>query len=151
MLVVYPSVDFDSFIYLDDANKFIAKNSVFNKQWTELSDENKEVFLRIATKRILDVIDTNLLTGDTDICLVNATASMAVRDLVFNISSGVNDNKGAIIKEKVEGIEVQYYHGNRTSINALDKNPYKDVVNCLNSFGAKLSAGYSNQLKIERC
>ena len=151
MLVVYPSVDFDSFISLDDANKFIAKNSVFNEQWTKLADDKKEVFLRIATKRILDVIDTNLLTGDTDICLVNATASMAVRDLVFNISSGVNDNKGAIIKEKVEGIEVQYYHGNRTSINALDKNPYKDVVSCLNSFGANLTNGYSNKLKIERC
>ena len=151
MLVVYPSVGFDSFISLDGANSFIAKNSIFNNQWTKLSDEKKEVFLRIATKRILDVVNTTLLNGDTDICLVNDSASMAVRDLVFNISSGVNENKGAIIKEKVEGIEVQYYHGNRTSINALDKNPYKDVVNCLNRFGAKLNTGYSNQLKIERC
>ena len=109
MLVVYPSVDFDSFISLDGANSFIAKNSIFNNQWTKLSDEKKEVFLRIATKRILDVVNTTLLNGDTGICLVNASASMAVRDLVFNISSGVNENKGAIIKEKVEGIEVQYY------------------------------------------
>lgn len=151
MLVVYPNDDFDSFISLDDANKFIANNSVFNDQWTELEDEKKEVFLRIATKRILDVIDTTLLTGDTDICLVNASASMAVRDLVFNISAGVNENKGAIIKEKVEGIEVQYYHDSRTSINALDKNPYRDVVSCLNSFGANLTNGKINQFKIERC
>ena len=151
MLVVYPIDGFDSFISLDDANKFIANNSVFNNQWTELSDEKKEVFLRISTRRILDVIDTTLLNGDTDICLVNASASMAVRDLVFNISAGVNENKGAIIKEKVEGIEVQYYHDSRTSIGALDKNPYRDVVNCLNSFGAKLNTGYGNQLKIERC
>lgn len=148
MLIVYPDDKYDSFVSLDEANDYIFKNSVFNEQWDTIADDKKEIYLRIATKRILSVIDKDYL-GTNDECLINSCSLMAVRDLVFNISSGVNENTGLITKEKVDSLEVTYYHGKITGrANGLDKNPFFGVEDCLKEYGAIF--GKPSILKVNR-
>lgn len=99
-LTVYPTETYDSFISLVDALDVITKNSVHLASWTALTDAQQEVYLRIATSKILAVIDLSLLDG-TDACLVKSCALMAIRDVVYAISSSVNPNTGLVSKEKV--------------------------------------------------
>lgn len=139
-LIVYPTTNYDSFISVSNANTVISNNTLFDTQWTALTDTQKEVYLRIATTRILNIIDTTLLDG-TDACLVNSTALMAVRDLVFEISSAINPNTGLVSKEKAGDVEVTYYHGNANrQVNGRNTNPYpNDIIPCLTSYGADIN------------
>lgn len=142
MLIIYPTTDYDSFVSVVDADTIISKNSLKNTEWTALTEAQKEVFLRIATTRILNAIDTSLLVED--VCIKNATALMAVRDLVFEISSSVNPNTGLISKEKVGNVEVTYFHGNPIHrITGRSTNPFpKEIIPCLQKYGADLTSGY---------
>ena len=139
-LTIYPTADYDSYISILDADNIIASYTTFTTQWATLTDANKEVFLRIATSRIDNMIDSLLLDG-VDACLANTCAIMAVHDLVFEISSSVNANDGLITKEKVGDLEVNYQHSysKRSSRNT---NPYPPMVRpCLIKYGATFNYG----------
>jgi len=141
-LIVYPTSDYDSFISVLDADSIIANNTLFNSNWTALTTTQKEVYLRIASTRILNVIDTALLDG-TDSCLVKVSALMAVRDLVFEISSSINPNTGLVSSEKVGDLQVTYYHGNTNrQVRGKNMNPFPpEVVNCLADYDADIYLG----------
>lgn len=141
MLKVYPEVGYDSFVSLTDANAVIENNSVHSAQWIALTDDMKEVYLRIATGRILGVIDADQL-GNFDYCLAKSTSLMAIKDLAYGISAEVNPNTGLVSREKVGDIEVSYFHGTNVGrVNGLDKNPFPvEVYDCLNSYGADFQA-----------
>lgn len=140
-ITIYPTTDYDSFVSVAEANTFISQYTLFTTQWSALTDEQKEVYLRIATQRILNVVDGTLLEEDT--CLKSSCAVMAVRDLVFNISAGVNENKGLITKEKVGDVEVNYYQGNSSKVSSLNKNPFStEVKKCLAKYGAIFNDGF---------
>lgn len=137
MLTIYPLENYDSLISITDANEYAINYSLHNDNWSALSDSQKEVYLRIATNRIVDVIDITLLTEVTH-CMKRSCTLMAIRDLVFGISSGVNENVGAITREKVGDIEVEYQQSKNAK--GKNKNPYPaEVVTCLNTYGANLS------------
>jgi|GEM_PF-4144607 hypothetical protein len=135
-LIVYPAEFYDTFVSISVANGYIGKYSPFNTNWNAVSDTNKEVLLRLATDRINAVIDSSLLE-ESD-CIKKSCSLMAVRDLVFEISSSINANNGLVSKEKVGDIEVNYQHKSRA--NGRETNPFpSSVVVCLNSYGASLS------------
>ncbi len=137
-LIIYPADNYDSFVSVANANAYIGSYTTFITEWTALTDTQKEVFLRIATDRINDIVDSTLLTASD--CLSKSCSLMAVRDLVFEISSAINPNNGLISKEKVGDIEVNYYQGQANKVNGRNTNPFPSaVVTCLNSYGANLT------------
>ena len=138
-LIVYPAAGYDSYVSLVDAENTIISYTTFGTQWLALDDATKEVYLRIATARINDVIDSVLLNG-IDACLSGSCSMMAVHDLVFSISSSVNANDGLITKEKVGDLEVQYQHSyNKRS--SRNTNPFPPLVRtCLIGYGAEFSS-----------
>ena len=137
-LIVYPTADYDSYVSLVDAETTITSYTTFGTQWLALDDATKEIYLRIATARINDVIDSTLLDG-TDACLSSSCSLMAINDLVFEISSSINPNDGLITKEKVGDLEVQYQHS-YSKRSSRNKNPFPPLVRtCLSGYGAEFS------------
>lgn len=161
-LIIIPTVEGDSFISVLDADTVISKNSVHSAEWLTLTDTQKEVYLRIATSRILRVVSTDIKNenGYLDIstydaaksCLPKATAMMAVHDLAYGLSSEVNPNTGLVSKEKVGDLEVTYFHGNPLSqINSRKTTPYpNEVIPCLESYGALITTSSVRRAKLIR-
>ncbi len=113
-LVLPPDTSYDSFVSLVDAATAIETYTLDSASWVALSNSNQEIYLRIATRRIEDGIDEDLYTIDvTDIptCLPEATALIAVHDLINSISGGAAETTGtgAIKKEQVGSIVQEYY------------------------------------------
>ena len=150
-LIIYPTEDYDSFVSILDADSYIQSYSVQSLGWIALTDEQKEVYLRIATKRILDIVDIDLLF-DTNDCIARSCSLMAIHDLVYEISSSVNPNTGVVSKEKVGDLEVNYYHGNTQSrVMGRNTNPFpSSVKTCLNDLGAHLNVSGINRATIVR-
>lgn len=148
-LIIYPTTNYDSFISLTDADTVISENTLFSSNWDLLSDANKEIYLRIATTRLLNVIDTSLLDG-TDACLCKSCALMAVRDLVFEISTSVNPNTGLVSSEKVGDLQVTYYHGNSNrQVSGKNMNPFpQEIALCLSNYGVELPVGSIYKAKL---
>lgn len=142
-LIVYPTEGYDSFVDLIDANTTIAEYTLFSPQWLALTDTVKETYLRIATDRILNKIDTSLLIVDP--CISKSCSIMAAHDLVFEISSSINPNTGLITKEKVGDLEVTYTHGNaQRQLKSRNTDPFPSTVKpCLSEYGAVFSLGVS--------
>jgi len=156
-LILYPVESYDSFISLIDADAVIAKYSVNSSKWLELDEVVKEVYLRIATDRIINAVSTDTtneygyLDSTTytaeDSCLPKACALIAMNDLDFLISQEVNPNTGLVQKEKVGDIERTFFHGYpQRHITGLNKNPFpSSVTKCLNSYGASLNTSSLKQ------
>ena len=152
-LIIYPIADADSFITEADADTVIAENSVQSATWTALTSTMKEVYLRIATSRILGSVSTDASNEDgyldesiyvaADSCLPKATALMAIHDLAYGLSSDINPNTGLISKQKVGDLEETYFHGNPLSqVNSRNTNPFpSSVIKCLNAYGANVTSG----------
>jgi hypothetical protein len=142
----------------------IEANSLQASQWIALSDETQEVYLRIATTRILNSVsyDYSNPTGyldeatylASDSCLPKSCALMAIHDLAYGLSSEINPQTGLIAKERVGDLEVTYIHGANTSskqLSSRETNPFPpSVQSCLKSYGAILSNGGFRQATLER-
>ena len=140
-LIIYPDIDFDSLVSVVDATEVIVRNSVHSTDWITLSEPMQEVYLRIATQRILSVVeDTIPIDGE---CLPRSCALMAIHDLMYGLSSEVNPNTGLISKQKVGDLEETYFHGNPLSqVNSRNTNPFpSSVIKCLNAYGANVTSG----------
>ena len=141
-LILYPLPYADSFITVLDADTVISNYSIQSDQWLALTEQVKEQYLRIAYERL---INNTPLLDDTayvavDSCLPNANALMAVHDLVYGLSSEINPNTGLVTKEKVEGIEVEYYQGNSTNVNGRVTSPYPESTHaCIATYGGTLN------------
>jgi predicted transcriptional regulator len=146
-LVVYPTIDYDSLVSLADANTIIDKYSVNASIWNALDDTTKEKYLRIATDRVLSVIDITLLDGSE--CIKKAVSLIANKDVSFGISSDINPNLGTITKEKVGDLEVEYKQTNGAK--GKDRNPFPvSTYACLNNYGANIQSGRVRTFTIER-
>jgi hypothetical protein len=150
-LIIYPELGYDSLISEANATEIIVLNNINSAKWLTLSIEQREVYLRIATNKVLGVVsyDITNLNGYLDSlsyvasesCLPTTCALMAVHDLLYGISSEINPNTGLITKEKVGDIEVSYTHGNPTrQIKGRVSSPFPStVIPCLNSYGAAIN------------
>lgn len=146
-LTVYPTTGYDSFVDLVAASGYINAYTTFGTQWTALTDSDKEIYLRMATDRIIHKIDVALLTG-TDECVLKSCSIMAAHDLVFEISSSINPNTGLVTKEKVGDLEVNYTHGNvQRQLKNRNTNPFPASVRpCLTTYGAVFISGMQSTL-----
>lgn len=145
-LTIYPSEGYDSFISAEDANTFLEANSMYYDTCVGKHPDiaEQEVMLRIATRRILDVIDISLLPTDTTpTCIAESCAFMAIHDCWYQISLDQNSNKGVITKEKVDGLEINYQHKYNATAKLMNPFP-SNVVKCLNSYGANITSGKSS-------
>ena len=161
-LIIYPTTDYDSFITVADADITITANSVQSATWLALTEVEKEVYLRIATQRIFNVVSTDTTNVDgyldesvyiaADSCLPKSCALIAIHDLVYGLSSEINPNTGLITKEKVGDLEVNYSHGFPTKrVSGRVSNPYPSNVRlCLTSYGATGLSGRFTQVTLER-
>jgi hypothetical protein len=161
-LIIYPTGNYDSFVSVVDADTFITNYDPKSEDWLALTEAQKETYLRISTQRILDNVSTDADNADgyldestyvaSDSCLPKACSLMAIHDLVFSISSGVNENTGLVSKEKVGDVERSYFHGHTDKqVKGLNKNPFpQSVIKCLNSYGATVSSSNIKQMKIVR-
>jgi hypothetical protein len=143
-LVIYPDTGYDSFVTLVDADAIIANYSVHNDKWVALTDTDKEIYLRIACEYI--ILNTPLLPDmeydPLTSCLPKSNAMMAVHDLSYGLSSEINPNTGLISKEKVDTLEVTYFHGNPNhQVNSRKTSRFPaTVVRCINSYGGNVRA-----------
>ena len=150
-LVIYPTEDYDSLISEADATDWINKNSVNASLWLAKTTEEKEVYLRIATTRILDVVALDDTYDQVTSCLPSVCANMAIYDIAFNISTNINNNEGLITREKVGDLEVEYQHNRNTNKKGIKTSPYpKEVKTCLSSYGAIFSVSGIAQITLER-
>jgi len=157
-LIVAPDTAWDSFISVQDAESIIIKNSVHSSKWLSLQDSEKEVYLRIATSRILSVISTDSTSPDgyfnesdydaSFSCLPNASAFMAIHDITYELSSSINPNVGLITKEKIGDIEVAY---KQSKGKGIVTSPFPSrVAKCLESYGATNLFSYARTMKLIR-
>ena len=156
-LTIYPTDNYDSLISVTDADTIITAYSVNSAKWLALAEATKEVYLRIATDRVMSVVSTDsssefgYLSSSSyvaeDSCLPKACALIAMNDLDFLISQEVNPNTGLVQKEKVGDIERTFFHGNpQRHIIGLNKKPFpSSVIKCLNSYGALLNTSSVKQ------
>ena len=112
-LVIYPTDDSDSFVTVADANDYISSLTLNSSDWSLLSDDDKERYLRIAYRDIIDHTDPATYADPLPECVGESQALMAVHDLVNNLSSGVvSAPTGPIRKNKVGSIEQEFFHTN---------------------------------------
>ena len=143
-LIVYPDDGYDSYVSLDDANTIISEKSIFNSQWLELTDTEKEVYLRISKDYIDLVIDKTLFTTINTSCLKQVNSMMAIQDVSNKISSEINRNNGLVTKEKVGNIEVTYKQNDKFR-EILTRYP-KLIRPCLVNLGATFNS--NKQVKL---
>ncbi|RLA73557.1 MAG: hypothetical protein DRG30_06165 [Epsilonproteobacteria bacterium] len=110
-LVIYPDVGYDSFVTLIEAEEYISSLTLYGSMWGAISDDEKEIYLRIALRVILDGIDldTYPLSDPIDTCAGEAQSLIAINDLVNEISITAEDTSGAIRRNKVGSIEQEFF------------------------------------------
>jgi len=156
-LTIYPNTNYDSFVTVADANALISLNEVDTTKWDALTDEKKEVYLRLALRRIFDVISTDTSNADgylieTDDDAINTylplvASLMASHDIKYSLSTSINPNTVLVTKEKVGDIEVQYQH--KSGVNGIETSYYpKGVRTLLAKYGAIFNS--VNQAKLVR-
>ena len=138
-LVVYPLENAESYISVVDADTIITNKSVQSATWLALSEQEKEVYLRISYDFIIATCDSTLLPDwsipDDVGCLAEVNALMASRDLVYSISSSINPNTGLIKRERVDTIEVEYDQSNNNGQGVSTTLYDPSFKTCLVSYG----------------
>ena len=144
-LVIYPTADYNSFITVVDATTTISEYTLHSTVWTALTSEEKEVYLRIAARNIIDHVDQEL-TPFPDVmptCVGQAQALMAVQDVVYGFSAQTTvDETGAIKKEKVASLEIEYYDTKSNSMKTASRVPAM-ALPCLEDLGYAYSPSIS--------
>lgn len=145
-LTVIPDTNADSFISVADATTIITNYSVHSEQWTTLTVNMQEVYLRIATQNILELITVPSDYDATTSCLPKACAMIAIHDIANNLSKDVNPNLGLVTSEKVGDLQITY---KQYSSNKRIRTLYpREVRKCLTSYGVEF--GSHNTIKLIR-
>ena len=110
-LIIYPTANYDSFITVADADTVVNTITLYSTQWGAKSNGEKEVYLRIACRNIESHVDTDLTPYPDPFpdCVGEAQALMAVQDVIYSTSTPQTDVNGAIKKQKVASLEIEYY------------------------------------------
>jgi hypothetical protein len=134
-LTIYPTENYDSFVSIVDADKFISNYSTHSSLWLALTDSEKEIYLRIAKDDIELKVDTSLYSDTTVMCLPKSQSLMSIHNLAYSIDSEINKNLGRVTREKIDTIEIEYSHIDNKSYINTSKYP-RGVKPCLRVLGA---------------
>ena len=112
-LIIYPTADYDSFVSVANADDYISSLTVYSADWTALSTDDKERYLRIALRTIVSGIDTDTypLPDPMLTCAAEAQSLIAIHDLVNGLSTSKETSTGAIRRNKVGSIEQEFFEG----------------------------------------
>lgn len=138
-LIIYPATNADSFISVTDADTVIANYTLQYTAWSALSTSDKEAYLRIAYRFIIDNTDGELYEDPIQDCVPQAQALMAAHDMTLGISTGVSpETKGALRKQKVGDIQQEWYDVD-TKLTATGRVPPL-AATCLEAIGYSYTA-----------
>jgi len=111
-LVLYPDPNADSFVTVAEADDYISRLTLDFAQWDSLIEEDKERYLRIAYRDIIDNTDPDTYPDLLPECVGESQSLMASNDLIIGISSGTYSAQSNLIKRnKVGSIEQEFYSG----------------------------------------
>ena len=152
-LVIYPTADYDSFITVADATTAISELTLHSTLWVALTTAEQEVYLRIAFRNIDDHVNQTLTPYADPIatCVGEAQALMAIQDVVYGTSTPDTDLNGAIKKQKVASLEIEYYDVSSGKVISVPIVPPM-AVPCLETLGYifSVSVGNLSQLTLGR-
>tara|TARA_R110000772_G_scaffold5454_1_gene19462 strand:- start:13986 stop:14453 length:468 start_codon:yes stop_codon:yes gene_type:complete len=152
-LIIYPTASYDSFITIADANTAVDSLTLYSTQWAAKSDTEKEIYLRIAFRNIDDHVNQTLTPYADPIatCVGEAQALMAIQDVVYGTSTPDTDLNGAIKKQKVASLEIEYYDVSSGKVISVPIVPPM-AVPCLETLGYifSVSVGNLSQLTLGR-
>lgn len=133
-LIIYPASNSDSFVSVVDADDYISKLTLDFAQWDALSTEDKERYLRIAYRDIIDHTTPDDYPDPLPDCVGESQSLMAVHDLVNELSGGATSTQSNLIKRnKVGSIEQEFYSGYKMS-KGVGRVP-DSAYNCLENIG----------------
>ncbi len=135
-LIIYPTANYDSFISVEDADTVVSTLTLHEALWSDKDETEKEVYLRIAFRNIDDHVDQTLTPYPdpmTD-CVGEAQALMAVQDVIYGTSTPDTELNGAIKKQKVASLEIEYYDTNTGKVISIPVVPSM-AVSCLETLG----------------
>lgn len=141
-LTIYPATDYDSFVSMADATTAIDTLTLFTTQWAAITELEREIYLRIACRRIEDGIDqtVNPYPDPMPDCAGEAQALMAVQDLVYGFSASTTTGTiGSLKKQKVASLEIEYYDSDTNSPKNVSYIPAL-AIPCLESLGYDVPA-----------
>jgi len=135
-LVIHPDPNADSFITVPDATIVIDNLTLDGNEWSALSPQEQEQYLRIAYRVILAGLPT--IPTQYPACIGEAQALMAIHDLRHNISGTVSAAAvGAIKKQQVGQLVQEYYEptvGGSSLVTKINRIPYF-AEGCLKQIG----------------
>lgn len=115
-LIIYPDPNADSFVTVAQADAYISALTLDSAQWDALSIEDRERYLRIAYRNIIDNTDPTTYPDPLPSCVGESQSLMASNDMVNGLSSGANQSTtGSIKRNKVGSIEQEFYDTNKVS------------------------------------
>ena len=134
-LVIYPTADYDSFISVADATVVIEAYTLYKTQWSALTVLEQEVYLRISARNIIDHTDPDEYPDPFPTCVGDAQALMSVQDVVYGFSASTStDETGAIKKQKVGSLEIEYFDASSGTTKTVSRIPTL-AVPCLEDLG----------------
>lgn len=136
-LIIYPSLDWNSYISLTDAEAIITDVIYDTTKWDSLYDAQKEILLRQASLKIrLSINDPEISEAPSDLEL--ATVYLAEYSIGKNMT--YNDNSNNLKRIKIDGAIEKEFFGKSSSSTAIP-----NIVSSLLS-----QYGYSCGTKIYR-
>ncbi len=121
---------------MEDAETVVSTLTLHEALWSAKDETEKEVYLRIAFRNIDAHVDQTLTPYPdpmTD-CVGEAQALMAVQDVVYGTSNPDTELNGAIKKQKVASLEIEYYDTNTGKTISIPIVPPM-AVPCLETLG----------------
>lgn len=142
-LVIFPTTNYNSFVSVADATDYITQYTLQYDAWNALDLIQQEALLRIAAMDLLNNSDSELFPIDPiDDCIPMAQALMASQDATFGFSSkDIEKVTGALKREKVSVIEVEYYDTIRGNGSGTAPRIPSMIRPCLEAIGYVFSSG----------
>ncbi len=143
-LIIYPNTGYDTFITTVDATVVIQKYTLQSAAWIALSVDDQESYLRIAFRNIVDnTPDFPDGVDPVDDCVGDAQALIASQDVTYGISASTTvGDVGAVKKQKVASVEVEYYDPG-TGVTETAPTIPEMAWSCLESIGYVRPSGVS--------
>ncbi len=112
-LTIYPATGWDSFISTADATTVINNLSHHGDQWSALGETDKERYLRIACRYIVNhSVPEEEYPDPMPQCVGEAQALTAANDMANGLSASTGVRQTAQVRrEKAGDVEVEYFRG----------------------------------------
>ena len=111
MLILYPDINADSFVTVAEADIIISELTLQSTAWLALTEDDREIYLRIAYRNILSGVDQtiNPIPDPVTDCYGEAQSLMASHDVTYGISASTTVSNSQVKKQKIASLEIEYF------------------------------------------